>query len=433
MSEGLRPGLLTVGSLGGLAAGLTAGLLAWHTRHPLLLAGASALEPIGTLWVNALRMIVLPLIVSHLFVAVASLSTGRGAGRLGGLTVGWFLILHAAAFGFALALSPIVVSWFQVDAASRVLFQAPATAAAGADAATPGGFGAFFTGVIPTNPFASAVRDDVLGVIVFTAVLALATRQIPDEQRQLVIGLFRALAAATKVVVRWILLALPIGVFAIAYALTASTGFDTAGAVGYYVLMVSVLMVLFTLVLYPITAVAGRISMRRFARGVAPSQAVALGTRSSLASLPALMEGAEQRLQMPAHVSAFVLPLAVSTFKVNRGVSSTLKLLLLGHFYGLTIEPGFILVFVLTITLLSFSSPGIPGGGTMTSAPVYLAAGIPLEGLVLIEAVEAVPDMFKTLVNVTADMTVAVVVARFVGASVAVEPAAVRMRGAAAS
>lgn len=430
MSDRLRPGLLTFGSLGGLAAGLTAGVLAWHTRHPLLLAGASALEPVGTLWVNALRMIVLPLIVSHLFVAVASLSTGRGAGRLGGLTLGWFLILHAAAFGFALALSPIVVSWFQVDAASQVLFEAPA--AAGAGAAAPGGFGAFFTGVIPTNPFASAARDDVLGVIVFTAVLALATRQIPDEQRQLVIGLFRALASATKVVVRWILLALPIGVFAIAYALTANTGFDTAGAVGYYVLMVSVMMVLFTLLLYPITAVAGRIPMRRFAWGVAPSQAVALGTRSSLASLPALMQGAEQRLQLPAHVSAFALPLAVSTFKVNRGVSSTLKLLLLGHFYGLTIEPGFILVFVLTITLLSFSSPGIPGGGTMTSAPVYLAAGIPLEGLVLIEAVEAVPDMFKTLVNVTADMTVAAVVARFVGAAVAVEPAAIPMRRAAA-
>jgi Na+/H+-dicarboxylate symporter len=432
VSDRLRPGLLTVGSLGGLAAGLTAGLLAHHTRNPLLLGGASALEPIGTLWVNALRMMVLPLIVSHLFVAVASLSTGRGAGRLGGLTLGWFLILHAAAFAFALAVSPVFISWFRVDAASRALFEAPA-AAAGASPAAPGGFGDFFTGVIPTNAFASAARDDVLGVIVFTAVLALATRQIPAEQRQLVIGLFRALATATKVVVRWILLALPIGVFAIAYALTANTGFDTAGAVGYYVLVVSVMMVLFTLLLYPITAVAGRVPMRRFAWAVAPSQAVALGTRSSLASLPALMTGAEQRLQLPTHVSAFALPLAVSTFKVNRGVSSILKLLFLAHFYGLTIEPGFIVVFVLTITLLSFSSPGIPGGGTMTSAPVYLAAGIPLEGLVLIEAVDAVPDMFKTLVNVTADMTVAAVVARFVGAAVAVDPVAVPVRGAAAS
>jgi Na+/H+-dicarboxylate symporter len=114
-------------------------------------------------------------------------------------------------------------------------------------------------------------------------------------------------------------------------------------------------------------------------------------------------------------------------------VSSILKLLFLAHFYGLTIEPGYIVIFVLTITLLSFSSPGITGGGTMTSAPVYIAAGIPLEGLVLIEAVEAVPDMFKTLVNVTADVTVAAVVARFVGAAVAVDPVAVPGRGAAAS
>jgi Na+/H+-dicarboxylate symporter len=414
--------MLTAGSLGGLIAGLILGLIAFESQSATLLAGASAIEPVGNLWVNALRMIVIPLIVSHLFVAVASMGAGRTAGRLGGLSLASFVLLLVIAFAFTIALMPAVLGMFRMDDAGRALFQASAGIRPEQPAVSPSsGFVTFLTHLIPTNAFRAVVEDDILAVIVFTVVFALATARIPADQRHMVINVFRALAQATTVIVGWLLLVLPLGVFAISYALTAKTGLTAAGVLGFFVLAVSALMIAFTLLLYPLTALVARVPMRRFAWAVAPSQAVALGSRSSLASLPALMKGASERLAMNQTVSALVLPLAVSTFKVNRGISSPVKLLFLAHVYGIAIEPGFMVFFVLTVILLSFSSPGIPGGGPMLSTPVYLAAGIPLQGILLLEAVDAIPDMFKTLVNVTADMSVAATIARLAGRAVTPE------------
>lgn len=423
-----RGGVLMAGSLAGLAAGLVAGLIAHRTGSSTFMAAANLLEPIGTLWVNALRMIVLPLIVANLFVAVASLGSARGAGRIGGSSLFLFIALLVLASAFTVALAPGIIGLYPIDAESRAVFQASAGMDPGQVPARQAlGLSGFLLSLIPSNPFRAATQDELLAVIVCTVIFAIATTRIAEEQRQLIMGVFRAVAAATGVIVRWILLALPIGVFAITFALTARTGFEAAGVLGFFVLAVSALMVLFTLLLYPLTAAVAGLPIGRFARGVAPSQAVALGTRSSLASLPALMQGAEHRVGLPSAVSAFVLPLAVSTFKVNRGISSPLKLLFLAHVYGISIEPGFLFVFVCTVILLSFSSPGIPGGGPMVTMPVYLAAGIPLQGILLLEAVDAVPDMFKTLVNVTADMSVAAIVARFAARYALAEPPAPTM------
>jgi proton glutamate symport protein len=167
--------------------------------------------------------------------------------------------------------------------------------------------------------------------------------------------------------------------------------------------------------LYPLAALLGRVSIARLAHALAPAQIVAASTRSSLASLPALIEGAERRLGLPGPVTGLVLPLAVATFKLNRTVSSTAKLMFLAHVYGIPLDPGQIGVFVATVLLISFSTPGIPSAGTLTTLPVYLSFGIPIEGILVLNAVDAIPDIFKTVLNVTGDMSAAAMVARFAG------------------
>lgn len=157
----------------------------------------------------------------------------------------------------------------------------------------------------------------------------------------------------------------------------------------------------------------GRVSLKDFARAVYPAQLVAVSTRSSLASLPALVEGARDRLALSAAARGFVLPLAAATFKINRTTSSTIKLLFMAHLYGIALEPTQIITFVLTVVILSFSSLGLPGGGTaFKTLPAYLAAGMPIEAVVLLEAVDVIPDIFKTLANTTGYMTTAVVLDR---------------------
>lgn len=174
-------------------------------------------------------------------------------------------------------------------------------------------------------------------------------------------------------------------------------------------------MFVFTLVLYVIVALLGRVSIRRFAQAVAPAQFVAISTRSLLASLPALIVGAEQRLKLPSAITGFVLPLSVSTFKVNRTISSIVKLLFPARFYDVALTPMQMTVFVLMVIILSFSSPGVPSGGGIRTIPAYLALGIPIEGVLMFDAVEVIPDIFKTLLNVTGDMTTAIIVSRIAG------------------
>ncbi len=161
--------------------------------------------------------------------------------------------------------------------------------------------------------------------------------------------------------------------------------------------------------------IAGRVSLARFARAVWQSQLVAVSTRSSLASLPTALDGAKRWLAAPDAATGFTLPLAVSVFKVNRTISSLAKLFFIAHLYDLNLDAPQIITFTLTIMLLSFSAPGIPGGSPSTSLPAYLAVGTPIEAYILFEAVDAIPDIFKTLTNVTGNMTALVIVARLAG------------------
>ncbi len=155
----------------------------------------------------------------------------------------------------------------------------------------------------------------------------------------------------------------PAGVFALSYVLALRTGGQAAGILTVYIAIVCGLLLLFTLLLYPVTAVLGRTTMRTFARAAAPAQLVAVSTRSSVAALPALIEGGRTHLRLPAPFTGFVLPLSVSLFKVNRTISSLVKLFFLAHVYGISLRPAAIATFLAIETILSFGTAGVPLGG----------------------------------------------------------------------
>jgi Na+/H+-dicarboxylate symporter len=215
------------------------------------------------------------------------------------------------------------------------------------------------------------------------------------------------------VCVQWILALTPLGVFAITYRFALGAGGGAAGVLGTWVVLVSALLLLATALLYPVSVLLGCTTLSAFARAAVPAQLVAVSTRSSIASLPALVEGARDRLRLPDTATAFVLPLSVSVFKINRTISSTAKLIFVAYLYGIALSPTTLAGFLITVMILSFSTVGLPGGGTtFKTLPAYLAAGLPIEGLVLLEAVETIPDIFKTLLNVTGDMSAATILSR---------------------
>jgi proton glutamate symport protein len=225
-------------------------------------------------------------------------------------------------------------------------------------------------------------------------------------------GVFQGLADAMLVVVGWILKALPLGVFALCLDFAYRSGMRATGVIAAWILIVSGVLVVVTLLLYPVSTIFGRVSTARFARAVAPAQLVAVSTRSSLASLPALVRGGQRHLTLPSSATGLVLPLCVTAFKLDCGVGPVVQLLFLAHVFRVPLGLGQIASFFLIQLILSFSAAGIPSMGSLRSIPAYLAVGIPIEAIFILNAVETIPDIFKTLLNVTGDMSAAAILSR---------------------
>jgi Na+/H+-dicarboxylate symporter len=269
--------------------------------------------------------------------------------------------------------------------------------------------------IVPANPFKAAAEGELLPLVVFSILFGLAAARIAPETREVLVRFFQGVADAMLVLVRWILKIAPVGVFAVILPLAARLGLAVVGALAYYVVLLSGLCIVFTLALYPITMFFGRVSVRRFARASAPAQTVALSTQSSLASLPAMIEGAEARLDLLPQVTGVVLPLAVSVFRLSTPVWLIVASFFVARLYNIDLSTLQVATITAVSVLMSIGGIGLPSGASFFApiTPVFLSIGLPLEAIAILFAVDTIPDMIETVMNVTADMTAAAVVSRY--------------------
>jgi len=404
-------------SLLALVSGTTLGLIGHRFEVAWLHRASEMLSPVGTLWVNALKMAVLPLLVTQLLSTLIRVDAEQSIGRIGRSALLLFLSFLTVAGVLAAFASTQLMTWLppsgELLAGWRVE-QVTRSVGAAASAA-PVSFADWMTSLVPRNPFEAAAQGSVLQLLVFTVLFGVAAARLPQTPRESLARPIQALAEAMMTLVHWILLATPVGVFVLMLGVLLQTGVGALQLIGVYIAGSSALMILFTLLLYPVTAVAGRVSMRRFARGVAPAQLVAAGTQSSLASLPALVQGAKDHLALPDSSAGFSLTLAVSTFKLNQPIYLIFQFILLAHVFAVPIGLQEIGTYLLAAIVFSFSVAGIPrGGGAPSTLPLLIAMGLPVEGAVLLDAANTIPDIFMTILNVTADMSVATILARHV-------------------
>jgi Na+/H+-dicarboxylate symporter len=400
-----RPWLILVG----LVAGLVAGALIEASGSPPLQRISVLLEPIGTLWVNAISMTVIPMLISLIVTAVAAQADTASATRQSARSVMLFAGMIALSMVFALATAPLALAPLPLDAGTADVLRARAFAAAPATSAPS--FRDWLVSVVPPNPIRAAAEGALLPVVLFSLLLGLAACRIASDQREIMVRFFAALRDSLFVLIRWILAVGPIGVFALALPLTARLGAGVAGAIGYFTLISCVLLAAATGLLYVLVALGGGVPLGRFVRACAPAQVVAIGTRSSLASLPALLESA-RRLELPAAVAGVTIPLAVAAFKYGSPVARITGTMFVAKLYGIELGTAAWLALCGALFVVPFYAPGIPSGGLLVMAPVYLAVGLPLEGLGLLIAVDPIPDMFLTACNVTADLTAATLLSR---------------------
>lgn len=395
-----------------LGAAIAGGIAIAATGSESLLGAADFLAPIGTLWVNAIRMTVIPLVASLLITGVASATDVKAIGRLGGRTLVVFLLLLTGTALVIMPLAPAVFSLLPDDPGARPPLPAGAEEAArqlaGGEAQT---FSAWLSSLIPANPIAAAANGEMVSFILFVLLLAVAIARTAPTARTTLVGFFQAFGEAMLTLVRGVVLLAPIGVFCLVLPLAARAGATLAGAIGFYIVVYSLGCILITLLLYPVVALLARIPLRRFGRAVLPAQMVAFSTSSSIASLPAQVEGAERVLGLSSRVTGFVLPVAVSMFKLASPVSWTIGALFVGWFYGIPLRLPELATIAFAAVFLAFAAPGIPRGAFIMLTPLFVAIGLPPEGIGILIAVDALPDTFSTVLNATGDLAAAALVA----------------------
>ncbi len=386
-----------------LILGLAIGVAAAAFAPQGALAAADLVQPIGTIWLHALQMTIVPLVVSLLITGIAATAEAARASSLAGRAFVTFIVLLwiSSALGGAITLG--LLSAFPLgadlaDALRGALGSAPPTGDV-----PP--FSAFLVAIVPSNPIASAANDAFLPMILFTTVFAFAITRLPAEERARLTGFFQALGNAMLVVINWVLWLGPIGVGALAYVVGARAGTSAFGALVHYVLIVSSVGVVLWLLAVPFAWVFARVSPGRFVRAIIPSQSVAASTQSSLASLPAMLKSTES-LGVPVSRAGVVLPLAVALFRWTGPAMNFAVAIYVAHWFGIELSWGQIAAGWAAAAITTMGAVGLPGTISFVSsiAPISIAMGVPIAPLGLLVAVETIPDIFRTVGNVAMDV-----------------------------
>lgn len=414
-SAGERRNLRAYYTLGALVVGLVGGMLANRlTLGPRddALAVASF---IGTLWLNALKMTVIPLVVALLVVGVAKSTEAAQTGRVAGRSVLWIVIICTVSAIFGAIATIVLTDAFPLARETAALLQG-ALANVERTSAPLAGPTEFFKGVIPPNLFAAANNGDILPLTVFALLFGLALTRLAAPARKSLVGLFEAVGDAFIIIIDWVLVLAPLGVFALAFTVGSAAGGAAFAGLGHYVVIISVIGVIVTIAAYPMAALLGRIPIASFTRWMIAPNAVAISTRSSLASLPAMLT-ASRGMGIRENVADVTLPIAVALFRATGPAMNTAVAFYVAHWLGLHPTMSQMIAATAVGAVMSYGAVSLPGEVSYISsiAPIAIALGVPIAPLGLLVAVEMVPDIFRTVGNVTHDVALAAIVNRRIG------------------
>ena len=394
-----------------LVAGIALGIAAVALDKDWALRATSVTQPIGEAWLHGLQMVIVPLIVGLLVTGIAATAEAAKAGRIAGRAVMLFVVILWCTTLMAAAVMPLLLDLWPLPQAWSAALRAALTGAPTMGKVPT--LADFFNTIVPTNVVGAAAGDAFLPLTVFTLAFAFAITRLEEESRRRLTDLFRRITDAMLVISGGVLKLAPDGIFALAYGVGARTGAAAFGALVHYIVLVSSVGFIVLLMGYLVARFGGGVPFVTFARAVAPAQAVAISTQSSLASLPAMLKGSAEVGVAPA-TAGIVLPVAVAIFRATSPAMNLAVALYVAHWLGVPIGPGQLAAGVATAAITTMGSVSLPGTISFFAsvAPVAFAMGVPIEALGLLVAVETVPDLFRTVGNVTMDVAVTSVVGR---------------------
>lgn len=390
----------------GIALGL--GLITSVTKNPILLTIAKWIEPIGAIWIGFLRMTILPLVIALLINTMAATNITRSFAPLIKKTTLVFLALNGLMIIVTLLVVPplldLIPSGATVPVSTKIDLGATNT---------PLSFVDQLISWIPVNPFKSAAEGAILPLIIFSILLGLALNQVDDSPKNTVLLFFRGIGDAMLVLVRWLFVVAPVAIFAVVFPLISQVGAGLVGALVYYVVIVVINTIACMLMLYAVAFLFSRQSIRRFAAGTLQPQFIVLGTQSSVATLPAMVTAAEDRLKISSQVTNLVLPLAVSVFRAGSVGTLIIYALFTAHLYHINFSLSQTITLVTVSFLVNIAGIGLPSAASFFSpiTTLFEALALPAEMIPVLFAIDTIPDMAVGVANVTGDMTAVAIVA----------------------
>ncbi len=386
----------------GLVLGLIVGLGAAMTGNPLLHAIARESAPLGKIFINAIKMIVIPLVVSVIFASVARLGDPRKLGKIGGMTLAFYWISLVPAIVIGMGVMKLGLRF----APEIEMPAAQATTLPKLQSITD-----FIVSLVPPNPFAAASNGAILPLIVFTALLAAAAGTLPRARRERMITGAEDISAALIKLVWWILYTAPIGIFGLIAPATALLGWGLLQSLAVFIASVFVgLVILVGCVFLPLLFFIAKVRPSQFFKGTMCAASVAFSTTSTAAAIPVSLEETTKNLGVSDTVADLLIPLGASMYRPGSALFQGAAIVFLAHLYGVPIPIATAGAVILATFLVSLTVAPVPSSSIVTMAPALDAIGVPVAGLAFMLGIDRIPDMMRTTVNVLGQISAAVLI-----------------------
>ncbi|EJL6395204.1 dicarboxylate/amino acid:cation symporter [Vibrio navarrensis] len=367
---------------------------------------ASAFAPLGAIFINLIKMLVIPLVAVALISGAAGLGNSQSAGKVGLVTLSYFGITSALAVALALVMGEVFQPGAGIDV-SGIESMFSAEYASKGELPT---FWATVTGMIPTNVFQSLNEANILQILVFCMFFGIAIAKQPRAKREPIINGVNCIVDAMVWMINKVMIIAPIGVFGLMAEAVGTFGFGALMVVFKLFVVYVAAILIFGFVAYPLMIqLFTKTSAKKFILAMKKPQAVALSTASSMATLPVTMDTVEKELGVRNSTASFVLPLGATINMSGNAIYYGLVAIFFAQLFNIDLGMGAYIAIIITATLGAVGQAGVPGPSFLVVA-VLLAAGIPIEGLPLLFALDRIFDMIRTALNITGDAACAVIV-----------------------
>jgi proton glutamate symport protein len=406
-----------------ILVGIAAGWLSGEEGRLLGVTLYSVYDFVGTLFINALRMLIVPLIVSSIIVGVAGIGSGGNLGRLGGKTLLFYGVTTLLAILVGLVLVNLVQPGIVNGEPARDLLALEASTRSVAEsvgaAAGAGGGGQLvqmFLSMVPPNIIQAAADGQMLGLIFFSIVFGYFMTRVGHEHGDAMYRFWDALFAVMMKITGWVMAFAPIGVFGLVARTVARTGFDAAQPLIVFSLTVLAALAVHAIVTIPLLVKAvARASPVALYRAAAPALLTAFSTASSSATLPITMDSMERRAGVSNRTSSFVLPLGATVNMNGTALYECVAAMFIAQAYGLELTFGVQFIIVVTALVTSVGVAGIPSASLVAIAIILAAVGLPVEAIGVLFVFDRILDMARTAINILGDCACAVIIATLEG------------------